>query len=204
MSPPTSRLRRLVAHLNPLGSSAEEAPPPPTLSVERGNYHTLSPTVFLPRAAAIEPDATAIYHITANNKVLRRSYIEAADRARGLAYYLKKHRFKRVGILCPNTPAFLEATYGISAAGGISCGINYRLSEDDIAYIFDHAEVDAIIVDAEFQHLLPTYSKAHPNTPLLVDTDTDAIEGELSGPFDKAILEGLEHDQATGGHGWDG
>lgn len=52
--------------------------------------------------------------------MLRRSYQETADRARGLAYYLKRHRFKKVGILCPNTPAFLEAIFGIAAAGAIN------------------------------------------------------------------------------------
>ena len=29
-----------------------------------------------------------------------------------------KHGFNRVGILAPNTPAFLESIYGIAAAGG--------------------------------------------------------------------------------------
>ena len=67
-----------------------------------------TPTFFLPRAAEIEPDAEAIYHVCANGKVLRRTYIEFADRARGLAYFLKKHQLARVGILAPNTPAFLE------------------------------------------------------------------------------------------------
>lgn len=66
--------------------------------------------------------AEAVYHITANNKTLRRSYSELADRARGLAYYLKKHGHKRVGILCPNTPAFLESIFGIAAAGAINVG----------------------------------------------------------------------------------
>ena len=67
--------------------------------------------------------AEAIYHITANNKILRRSYQEAADRARGLAYYLNKHGYKRVGILCPNTPAFLESIFGIAAAGAVNVGM---------------------------------------------------------------------------------
>ena len=58
--------------------------------------------------------------MTANNKVLRRSYIETADRARGIAYYLKKHKLKRVGILAPNTPAFLESIFGITAAGAVN------------------------------------------------------------------------------------
>lgn len=45
-----------------------------------------------------------------------------ADRARGLAYYVQKHCYKRVGILAPNTPAFLEAVYGIAAGGAINAG----------------------------------------------------------------------------------
>lgn len=148
--------------------------------------------------------ATAIYHITANNSVLRRSYIETADRARGLAYYLRKHRFKRVGILCTNTPAFLESIFGIAAAGAVSVGVNYRLKTDDIKYIFEHSEVDLIIADFEFEHLLSSYRAANPSVPVVVDTDTDATEGELSGPFDSAVLEGLNYDIATGHKGWAG
>jgi long-subunit acyl-CoA synthetase (AMP-forming) len=37
-----------------------------------------------------------------------------------------------------------------------------------------------------------------------VDLDTDAIEGELCGPFDEAVQEGLQYDIQTGGHGWAG
>lgn len=69
-----------------------------------------------------QPQAEAIYHLTANNKILRRSYIETADRARGLAYYLRKHKLTRVGILAPNTPAFLESIFGIAAAGAVNIG----------------------------------------------------------------------------------
>lgn len=66
--------------------------------------------------------AIAVYHETRNGKVLRRTYKEVADRARGFAYYLKKHGYRKVGILCTNTPAFLEAIYGIAAAGGVNVG----------------------------------------------------------------------------------
>jgi acyl-CoA synthetase (AMP-forming)/AMP-acid ligase II len=40
-----------------------------------------------------------------------------------MAYYLKKHGLSRVGILCPNTPAFLESIFGIAAAGAVNIGI---------------------------------------------------------------------------------
>lgn len=89
------------------------------------HIHQLSPTFFLPRAAAIEPDAIAIYHGTADGNTLRRTYQETADRASGLAYYLLKHGFKRVGILCTNTPAFLESIYGIGGAGAVNVGEAY-------------------------------------------------------------------------------
>jgi acyl-CoA synthetase (AMP-forming)/AMP-acid ligase II len=133
---------------------------------------------------------------------LRRSYLEFADRARGLAYYLVKHGYKRVGILCTNTPAFLEALFGIAAAGAVSVGVNYRLKTDDISYIFQHSDVDLIIADFEFEALLEKFKAEKPNVPIIVDTDTDATEGQLSGPFDAAILEGLTHDRTSGAHGW--
>jgi acyl-CoA synthetase (AMP-forming)/AMP-acid ligase II len=64
-----------------------------------------------------------VHHLTANGKTLTRKYAETADRARGLAYFLLKHGYKRVGVLCTNTPAFLEAFYGIGGAGAVNIGM---------------------------------------------------------------------------------
>ncbi|KAI0841439.1 AMP-binding enzyme [Hypoxylon sp. FL0890] len=198
MSGPTSRLRSILGHL---GSTTSESP----VGFDHSHHiHPLAPTFFLERAAAIEPNALAIYHITANNKILRRSYCEFADRARGLAYYLLKHGFKRVGILATNTPAFLESIFGIVAARAVIVPVNYRLKPDDITYIFDFGEVDSIIVDKEYLPLLDDFKKSHPHVHFIVDLDTDATEGELCGPFDEAVLEGLKYDQAQGGKGWGG
>ena len=166
----------------------------------RHNIHQLSPTFWLPRAAAVEPDAIACYHRTANRKIVKYTYAETSKRACGLAYYLKKKGYKRVGILATNTPAFLEAIYGIGGAAAVNVAINYRLKAEDIEYIFDHAEVDSIIVDAEWEHLLDGFHKSHPNVPFIVDTDSDTD----SGPYDHAVLEGIAYDEETGGHGWDG
>ncbi|KAF4894519.1 putative acyl-activating enzyme 1 [Colletotrichum fructicola] len=199
MSSPPSRLKNILGHLG-LSSPA----PKPEEPKAAFHIHQLSPTYFLERAAAIEPDAEAIVHITANNKLLRRTYRDFAERATGLAYYLKKHGFQRVGILAPNTPAFLESIFGIALAGGVNVAVNYRLKSDDITYIFDYAEVDSIIVDQEFLHLLDEFKQSHPSVPFIIDTDTDAIEGELSGPFDEAILEGLQFDQRQGNKRFDG
>lgn len=71
---------------------------------------------------------------------------------------------------------------------------------DDITYIFDHGEVDLIIVDAEFRPLLDGFRESHPKVPFIIDTDTD----EDTGDYDKAVLEGMQHDERTGANGWAG
>jgi len=139
MSAPSTRLQKLVAHFLPSSSTTD--PSTTTSTRKPPHIHTLSPTFFLPRAAEIEPDAEAIFHVTANGQTLRRTYVEFSDRARGLAYFLMKHGFKRVGILCPNTPAFLEAIFGIAAAGAVNVAVNYRLKTEDIRYIMGFADV---------------------------------------------------------------
>lgn len=82
----------------------------------------------------------------------------------------------------------------------MSVAINYRLKQEDIEYIFEHAEVDSIIVDAEYEHLLDGFRKKHNGVRIIVDTDTE----QDSGPYDQAVLEGLNYDQDNGKQGWDG
>ncbi|KAI1824852.1 AMP-binding domain-containing protein [Xylaria intraflava] len=194
MSGPVSRLTAIFGHLGGNGSNS------PVGYDHAHHLHKLSPTFFLERAAAIEPDAEAIHHITANGKVLRRSYAEFAERARGLGYFLLKHGFKRVGILATNTPAFLESIFGVIAAGAVLVPVNYRLKPDDVTYIFDFAEVDSIIVDREYVALLDEFRTSHPNVRLIVDLDTDATEG----PFNEAVIEGLQYEQTRESKGWSG
>lgn len=201
MSSALKRLSSLAAHFAPSSSSPTAADnSTPVEYVHRHHIHQLSPTFFLWRAAQIEPDAPAIYHKTANNAILRRTYAQTADRARGLAYYLRKQGYKRVGILMTNTPAFLEAIFGIGAAGAVNVAINYRLKVEDIAYIFEHADVDSIVVDREFEHLLGSFRRKFPGVAILVDEDTDRNDG----PYDMAVLEGLRYDEQTGQQGWAG
>ncbi|RPA95014.1 acetyl-CoA synthetase-like protein [Choiromyces venosus 120613-1] len=183
MSSPQNRLKKIAGHFSP------DRPV---------NRAELSPTYFLPRAATIEPNAEAIVHLTANGRTIRRTYQQFADRAKGLGYYLKAKGYKRIGILSPNTPAFLDSIFGIGGAGAVQVAINYRLKRDDIHYIFDHAEVDSIIVDREYVHLLDGFK---PEIPRIIDEDSD---NELEGDFNKAVLEGLEIDRREGGRGWEG
>lgn len=206
MASALQRLKDLAGQVIPVSSTATAtaaggvAGDPHEEYKHNHHIHQLSPTLWLWRAAQIEPDAPAVYHKTANGQILKRTYLETAERAKGLAYYLRQKGYKRVGILCTNTPAFLEAIFGIGAAGAVNVAINYRLKPEDLTYIFEHSEVDSIIVDAEFEPLLQPFREKHPNIPFIVDTDTD----QDSGPYDLAVREGLRHDTETGGRGWAG
>ena len=81
---------------------------------------------------------------------------------------------------------------------------NYRLKKEDITYIFEYAKVDSIIVDNEYLDLLSDFRARNPGIPLIIDTDTDSTSGSLSGPFDAAVLEGLNWDKEQGARGWAG
>jgi len=98
------RLRNIAQHVTgPLTNSIAAAAAistttsaPPNVGT-RVHHHPLSPTIFLPRAAAIESEAPAIVHTTAAGKEIRRSYGVFAERTRGLAYYFKQRGYKRIG-----------------------------------------------------------------------------------------------------------
>ncbi|KAK4554893.1 hypothetical protein LTR86_008041 [Recurvomyces mirabilis] len=202
MSTALTRLSNLASQLLPSSSSSipKRKPDHSHDYAHTHHIHQLTPTVFLPRAAAIEPNAPAIYHKTANGTVVRRSYAETARRSAGLAYFVREKGWKRVGILCTNTPAFLEAIFGIAGAGAVNVAINYRLKAEDICWIFEHADVDSILVDFEFEHLLKGFREKFPRVPILVDSDSEKEEG----PYEDAVREGLAYDAAHGGLGWDG
>ena len=76
-----------------------------------------------------------------------------------LSWVVRKRGHKRVGILAPNTPAFLESVYGVVAAGAVLVPVNIRLKEEDVAYILGFAEVDCVIVDREFEGLVGGFLK---------------------------------------------
>ncbi|HEY4908090.1 MAG TPA: AMP-binding protein, partial [Methylomirabilota bacterium] len=113
-------------------------------------YRTeLSPVSFLQRNAYVFPDKTAVIH---GNR--RYSYRQFEERVNRLASSLRKTGLKkhdRVAFICPNTPAMLEAHYGVPLAGGILVAVNIRLSSDEIGYILKHSGSTFLFVDEEFE-----------------------------------------------------
>ena len=82
--------------------------------------------------------------------------------------------------------------------------VNYRLKPDDIAYILDHAGVEAVLVDAALAPLLDAYRAAHASVPVVVDADNDPATGDPAGAYEDAVREGQRFDAAQGARGWAG
>jgi len=116
-------------------------------------YRTeLTPLSFLERSAYVYPDKEAVVHGSR-----RYSYRQFQARVHRLASGLRRaglRKHDRVAFLCPNTPAMLEAHYGVPAAGGILVSINIRLAPDEIGYILKHSGARFLFVDAEYEGLV--------------------------------------------------
>ena len=112
------------------------------------NFQPLTPLTFLERAASVYPAHTAVIH-----GPLRRNYAELYARTRRLASALAKRGIKRgdtVSVMLANTPAMLEAHYGVPMTQGVLNTLNTRLDAAIIAFSLDHAETKVLITDREF------------------------------------------------------
>jgi fatty-acyl-CoA synthase len=133
------------------------------------NYTPLSPIVFLPRAAEIYPERTAVIH-----GGTRFTYKEFLERARRLASALQKAGVRRgdvVSAMLPNIPAMLEAHYGVPMLGAVLNTINTRLDSDTVAYILEHGEAKVFITDRVFAGVVGPALKSLKRKILVVDVD---------------------------------
>ncbi|ELT92060.1 hypothetical protein CAPTEDRAFT_25649, partial [Capitella teleta] len=127
----------------------------------------LTPASFLERAARVHPERIAIIH--GNQRI---SYQLYDERARRLASALVNRGLTRgdtVSVLLANTPAMLEAHFGVPMAGAVLNTLNTRLDADTIAFSIDHAETKVLIVDREFAAIAQEALKKCKAMPLVVD-----------------------------------
>jgi len=116
------------------------------------NFTPISPLSFLERAAEVYPQRTAIVH-----GALRRTWAETYARCRRLASALQQAGLGKgdtVAVMLPNTPPMVEAHFGIPMAGAVLNTLNTRLEPEAIAFMLDHGEARAVIVDVEFAQVV--------------------------------------------------
>ena len=163
------------------------------------NFQPLTPLTFLERAAAVFPDRLAIAHGS-----LRRNYREFHARSRKLASALKKRGILRadtVAVMLANTPAMLECHYGVPMCGAVLNTLNTRLDAAALAFMLDHGEAKALIVDREFSGVMAEALKLAKVRPLVVDYDDPEYDGageRIGGiEYEALVAEGEEGYQRT-------
>jgi fatty-acyl-CoA synthase len=130
------------------GALLTTSPKADTARVAKKVFRTeLNPVDLLERAAFVYPNKVALVH-----GERRYSYAALGERAWRLANALRGvgvEKGVRVATLLPNSPAMLEAHFGVPASGGILVTVNTRLSSDEVAYILEHSGSRVLLLDAE-------------------------------------------------------
>ena len=131
------------------------------------NHVPLTPLGFLDRSADVYPDRVAVIH-----GELRQTWSQTRDRCYRMASALAGRGVQRgdtVAIIAPNTPAMLEAHFGVPLAGAVLNSINCRLDAEGVAFILRHGEAKILLVDSEFAALAARAVERLENPPLLID-----------------------------------
>ena len=142
------------------------------------NFAPISPIAFIERTAEVYPERLAIVH-----GALRQTWGETYARARQLASALQRAGINKndtVAVMLPNTPPMVEAHFGVPMAGAVLNALNTRLDPETIAFMLDHGEAKAVIVDPEFA---PTMKKAlllrqSTRSLLVIDVEDVLFTGE--------------------------
>jgi len=139
------------------------------------NFQPLTPLSFLARAAEVYPDTTAIIH-----GGLKRNYRDFYARARQLASALSRRGIKRgdtVTVMLANTPAMVEAHYGVPMTSGVLNTLNTWLDATILGFTLDHAETKVLIVDREFSKVMKDALAVAKVKPLVIDYDDPEFTG---------------------------
>ncbi|WP_237153629.1 acyl-CoA synthetase [Oryzibacter oryziterrae] len=133
------------------------------------NFQPLTPLTYLERAADVFPDRVAIIHGN-----LRETYRDLRLRSRRLASALAKRGIGRgdtVAVMHANTPAMIEAHYGVPLCGAVLNTLNTRLDAATLAFTLDHGEAKVLITDREFAKPIKEALALCKVKPLVIDYD---------------------------------
>ncbi|KJZ14049.1 MULTISPECIES: acyl-CoA synthetase [unclassified Halomonas] len=140
------------------------------------NHVAISPLTFIERAASVYPDLPAVVH-----GQTRRDWATTWQRCRRLASALERRGLGKgdtVSVMLPNVPAMFEAHFGVPLAGCVLNTLNIRLDASAIAYMLEHAETRAILVDPEFVEVVREAIKGLDKPPLIIDVLDPEFEGQ--------------------------
>ena len=155
------------------------------------NHTALSPVSILKRVERVHPELPAQVHGS-----IRRNWGEVAQRCKRLASALANHGVSSgdtVALIAPNIPEALECALAIPMLGAVLNANNVRLDAATIAYILEHGEAKALLVDTEFSGMAKEALKQSGRDILVIDIqDTQGPGGERIGAltYDELLAQG--------------
>ncbi len=141
----------------------------PGLEKRAANYVPLTPLDFLRRAGSVYPHKVGVIH-----GERRLTWRQVYDRARALASGLERMGVGYgdvVSIISPNTPAMIEAHFGVPGAGAVLNTINIRLDPATIGYILGHGEAKVLLVDTAFAEVAKAAISGLSTKPRIIEID---------------------------------
>jgi 3-(methylthio)propionyl---CoA ligase len=152
--------------------------PDPALAKNRANFVPLTPLTFLAWSADVFPDRPAVIHGSR-----RFTWAETYARCRRLASALARRGIgagDTVAAMLSNTPEMYECHFGVPMAGAVLNALNTRLDSPAIAFMLNHGEAKAIIVDREFASTMAAAIGTLDKPPMVIDVDDPAYAGSGS------------------------
>jgi 3-oxocholest-4-en-26-oate---CoA ligase len=123
----------------------------------------------------------------------RRTYAQMEDRANRLAHHLLAQGVKpgdHVGIYAYNCVEWIETLWAVFKIRAVWVNINYRYVEDELRYIFDNADLVALVHQKEFSPRIAAVRDQLPqlrHAIVIDDAAPDELEGLDSVPYEQAL-----------------
>jgi fatty-acyl-CoA synthase len=139
------------------------------------NFVALTPLSFIERSAVVYPDYPAVVH-----GAIRRTWAQTYARSRQLASALAQRGLgvgDTVAVMLPNIPAMVEAHFGVPMSGAVLNTLNTRLDAQTLAFMLNHGEAKAVLVDREFAAVIQAALAMVERPILVIDVDDPEYHG---------------------------
>jgi acyl-CoA synthetase (AMP-forming)/AMP-acid ligase II len=126
----------------------------------------------------------------------RRSYAQMEERANRLAHFLASRGVgpgDHVGIYAYNCVEWVETLWAVFKIRAVWINVNYRYVEDELRYIFENADLSALVFQKQFGPRVAAVRDCMPKLALAIAIE-DGSDGDLSGleasEYETALAEG--------------
>ncbi len=136
---------------------------------------------FLTTYAQVHPDKLAVIDDRAHGPVITATWAELNERANRLANVLIASGVHEAGskvVWCgQNSLGIITMVNAARKLGVTAVPLNYRLSDDEAAYVVDHSDATVVYVDAEFADLFGRVRRDIPKVTRILVFDGSAPAG---------------------------